>query len=34
MKFAKVLPEAINVIVFAIRDGKIEITKDRQILKS
>ena len=34
MKFAKALAAAINVIVFAIRDGKIEITKDRQVLKS
>jgi len=34
MKFAKALDEAINVIMFAIRDGKIEICKDRQVVKS
>jgi hypothetical protein len=34
IKFTKTLTEAINVIVFAIRDGKIEITKDRRIIKS
>ena len=33
LKFSKVLPETINVIVFAIRDGKIEITQSRQVLK-
>jgi hypothetical protein len=34
LKFAKSLPQAINVILFAIRDGKIEICKDRKVLKS
>jgi hypothetical protein len=33
VKFSKALTETINVIIFAIRDGKIEITHDRQVLK-
>ena len=33
LKFDKSLPETINVVIFAIRDGKVEITQDRQILK-
>jgi hypothetical protein len=33
MKFLKSLPEAINVIIMAIRDGRVEITKKRQVLK-
>ena len=33
LKFSKSLPETINVVIFAIRDGKVEITQDRQILK-
>jgi hypothetical protein len=33
LKFSKPLTETINVIIFAIRDGKIEITQDRQVLK-
>jgi hypothetical protein len=32
LKFATALTETINVIVFAIRDGKIEITGDRKVL--
>ena len=34
MKFANALPEGINVIIMAIRDGRVEITKHRQVLKS
>lgn len=33
MKFSKSLPEPINVIILAIRDGRVEITKTRQVIK-
>ena len=34
MKFSAPLPKGINVIIMAIRDGRLEITKQRQVLKS
>ena len=34
VKFSKALHEGINVIIMAIRDGRLEITKQRQVLKS
>jgi hypothetical protein len=34
MKFANALAAGINVIIMAIRDGRVEITKHRQVLKS
>jgi hypothetical protein len=33
LKFKQALKETINVIFYTIRDGKIEITQDRQVLK-
>jgi hypothetical protein len=33
LKFSKSLAEAINVVILAIRDGRLEITKQRQVLK-
>jgi hypothetical protein len=33
MKFSKSLAEATNVVILAIRDGHLEITKQRQVLK-
>jgi hypothetical protein len=33
LKFGTALPETINVILYAIRDGKIEITQERRIVK-
>ena len=32
LKFAKALKDAINVVVFAIFDGKVEITQNRQVI--
>jgi hypothetical protein len=34
LKFANALPAGINVIIMAIRDGRLEITKQRQVLKT
>ena len=34
LKFAAALTEGINVIAMAIRDGRLEVTKQRQVLKS
>ena len=34
LKFAAALTEGINVVVMAICDGRVEITKQRQVLKS
>ena len=34
MKFGKALTEAINVIIMGIRDGRIDITKDRRVFKN
>jgi hypothetical protein len=33
MKFSRTLTAAINVIVLAIRDGRLEITEQRQVIK-
>jgi len=33
LKFSKSLSEAINVIILVIRDGRLEITKQRQVIK-
>ena len=32
MRFAKALPQAINVIIYATFDGEIQITNDREII--
>jgi hypothetical protein len=34
LKFGAALAETINVIILGIRDGKFEVTRERQVLKS
>ena len=34
VKFGAALAESINVIIMAVRDGRVEITKQRQVFKT